>query len=439
MISRKQDQEHLKAIFFSGLNAVVPKSILPPLLQANSNQLEVAGEVFDRKTLRNVWLLGAGKASGDMAQIIEPFLLKECSQNYQGGLIVVKDSKDYSLERTKILMAGHPLPDDRGEKAVHEIYRILEKVKPEDVILFLLSGGGSSLLPAPSSGISLREKQKLTDLLLNSGASIHEINILRKHCSELKGGNFLKKTKGARVLTLAISDVPKDLPESIASGITVPDPTTLADCLEILDRLDLVSKVPKSVLNLLKNPQSETPKPGDEIFRNSVFKIIATNQIAVKSSIDKAKKLGFRVITPPVFFSDPISQVVKRWEELKLNCDQENNQSCVIVCGGEPTVQIHGKGLGGRNMELSLRLSNTLTGKFSFLSAGTDGQDGPTDAAGAFCDESTWGRADKMGLEGEDFLNRNDSYTFFKRLNDLFITGPTGTNVMDLQILLAHF
>ncbi|MFQ6674430.1 MAG: glycerate kinase, partial [Fidelibacterota bacterium] len=263
------------------------------------------------------------------------------------------------------------------------------------------------------------------------------INALRKHCSRLKGGRLVQAGRKAAWVTLAISDVPGDSPESIGSGPTVGDSSTLTDCWNILKKYDLEESLPERILQHLNQESSETPKPDDTLFSSSRYEIVAMNGDAVRAARQRAEELAFSVEPDQRFVIEDVAEAAGLWSELKRHSDSALKKPYIIICGGEPTVKVKGSGKGGRNMELALRLAASPTGKFTFLSAGTDGTDGPTDAAGAFADETTLSRAEGVGLDLNDYLDRNDSYGFFQKMGDLFVTGPTGTNVMDLEMLVV--
>ena len=407
------------------------------LLKADSVTLHMGTYHISRAELDTIWIVGAGKATASMAKAAEAFFLREFPNLYSGGLIVVKDGHGIDLELIRCMEAGHPLPDTRGEKAAIELLKFVSRTHPNDLILCLLSGGASALLPAPAKGITLNDKTALNRELLKCGANIHEINALRKHCSNIKGGRLILAAEKARWITLAISDVPGDSPESIGSGPTVGDSTTLKDCWDIMKKYDLERKMPAPILHHLRKNTSETPEPDDPAFSRTHYEIVAKNSDAVKAAKDKARDLNYRVIEEEKFLSEDVSDVVNFWAEMRQRYDEDSQKPYVAICGGEPTVEVKGSGKGGRNLELALRLSTILPGEFTFLSAGTDGTDGPTNAAGAFVDQTTRLRARKAGLDIDGYLERNDSYTFFERLGDLFATGPTGTNVMDLQMLIV--
>jgi hydroxypyruvate reductase len=322
---------------------------------------------------------------------------------------------------------------------------LLKESRPKDLILFLTSGGCSALLPAPAPPITLREKQGLTALLLRSGATIQEINTVRKHISQTKGGQLAKLAYPATVINLIISDVVGDPLDSIGSGPFVPDPSTFQEAWGILDKYRLSKAAPPAIRNHLKagirRQAVETPKPGDPCFRKVHNFIVARNRSALAAAAVRARAFGFTPLVLTSLVQGEARELAKYYgalaKEIHLSGHPVKPPACLIA-GGEPTVTVRGKGLGGRNMELVLSVAMEIRGlpKTVVLSAGTDGSDGPTNAAGAIADGRTWDRAVKKGVPLEKSLENNDSYHFFKEAGGLLITGPTGTNVMDVHLLL---
>lgn len=430
-LARPEDRSQLETLFRTGIEAVDAK-------RCTARFLEEGGLEISRSHLKRIWIVGGGKATAAMAKAAEVFFLKEFPDYYSGGVIVVKEGHGLPLERIHCREAGHPVPDRRGEKGATELLARVKNTDPGDIILFLVSGGASALLPLPEKGVTLASKMAMTRILLECGADIHEINALRKHSSRIKGGKLVLTAPQARWVTLAISDVPGDSPESIGSGPTVGDSTTLQDCWTILKKYGIEAKVPREILEHLRKKASETPKPDQEPFSRNEYHIIAGNEDAVQTARKKAADMNYRVVPERTFLSQDVSRVAQFWRELKEKYDGEMEKPYVAILGGEPTVEVRGPGKGGRNMELAMRLAAVLPGKFTFLSAGTDGTDGPTDAAGAFSDETTDSRAREEGMALSEYLERNDSYPFFEKLGDLLVTGPTGTNVMDLEMLMIR-
>jgi glycerate-2-kinase len=311
----------------------------------------------------------------------------------------------------------------------------------------MISGGGSALTPAPAGGISLADKQATTRLLLESGATIHEINTIRKHLSKIKGGQFCRHTNGARVISLILSDVIGDDLDIIASGMTAPDHGTFEDCRKILERCQLWDRVPETVSGRIeageKGEIPDTPKPGDDLFAGVDNHIVGSISDALDAAEQEAMKSGYNPVVLTSAIQGEAREVGKVLcavaGEVKRFGRPVGKPAC-LLSGGETTVTLKGKGTGGRNMELALAAGIELAGipDTLLLSAGTDGSDGPTDAAGAFADGTTSARAKAHGLSMENYLAHNNSHAFFEKLGDLLITGPTRTNVMDLQIFLIN-
>ncbi len=375
-----------------------------------------------------VWVVGAGKASARMAEAAEQVL----GVRIAGGWINTKDGHRARTRRIHLQECSHPVPDERGVAGAAEIARIAAQATAGDVVLCLISGGASALMPLPAAGVTLSAKQEITRSLLASGATIHEINCVRKHLSAIKGGQLARLAHPARTVALILSDVIGDDLDVIGSGPTVPDRSTLADARSILRRY----RIPDSL------PGLETPKPSDPAFRRTENRIIGSNALAAKAAAAEARRRGYR----PLILGTTLAGETREIGRLHGALAREIRQAgrpvrppACLISGGETTVTLRGTGRGGRNQEFALAAVTALAGlsDTGLLSAGTDGTDGPTDAAGAWVDGTTWTRAKKKGLDPEAFLDNNDSYSFFQPLRDLLITGPTGTNVMDLHLILA--
>lgn len=358
------------------------------------------------------------------------------------GCVVTRYGHAEKLRRIKVLEAGHPIPDKNGLSGAYEILRLAGGAGKDDLIMFLLTGGASALLPAPVRGVTLADERKISGLLLNSGASIHEINAVRKHLSEIKGGLLLKRACPARVLTLIVSDVVGNDLSAIGSGPTAPDPATFEDCLKILKKYKN-SGVPESITQRLKRGakglEEETPKPGGVAFGSCDNIIIADNLSALTASRKLASSMGFNTVILSTTVTGDTREAANFYvsvlKEIQRSGNPAKPSACVLM-GGETTLKVTGRGLGGRNQEFALACALSLEGTegITILSAGTDGTDGPTTAAGAFADSETTSRAAAAGLDPVKYLSNNDSHNFFKQLGGLFVTGPTGTNVMDIVI-----
>lgn len=429
------------AIFQAGIAAVGPETCVQRVLSREKNHVRVGATSFRLDDIGKFYLVGAGKASAAMARAAEKIL----GDHIHDGLVITKYEHGVSLEKCRLLEAGHPVPDANGEVATRELLSLVATAGPEDVILCMISGGGSALTPAPAAGISLADKQETTRLLLACGATIHEINTIRKHLSRIKGGQFCRHTGGARVISLILSDVVGDDLDIIASGMTSPDTGTFRDCRDILNRYDLWNRVPGTVRRHIEAGMAgrlpETPGPEDALFAGVENHIVGCVSDALAAAEKKALQSGYAPLVLSSTIHGEAAEVAKVLCAVAREVECRNRpvkKPACVLSGGETTVTLKGKGKGGRNMELALAAGMELAGtqKISFLSAGTDGTDGPTDAAGAFVDGSTAVRAKARGLSMESYFADNNSYHFFQELGDLFITGPTRTNVMDLQIVL---
>jgi len=362
------------------------------------------------------------------------------------GIIIVKYGHTLPLKKVRIIEAGHPVPDEAGYKGAQECAGILQRSGSKDLIFFLISGGGSALFPYPVNGLTLADKQKTTNVLLDAGADIQEINTLRKHLSQIKGGRSAQLAYPATLISLILSDVIGDELESIASGPTVPDTSTFADCLGIINKYNIKDSLPPAAWEIfnkgIKGEIEETPKSGDPVFEKTHNMIIGNNLLALKAAREKAEKLGYNTLLLSTSIQGESREAAKLHAAIAREILDSRNPikppACVLS-GGETTVTIHGQGQGGRNQEFVLAAAIEIAGmkNTTLLSCGTDGTDGPTDAAGAITDGTTVNRAVNMKMDPAHYLKANDSYHFFNRLNDLVITGPTFTNVMDLRIILV--
>jgi len=388
---------------------------------------------LDRQPAR-VFLLGSGKASGAMAAAAEEVL----GDHVAGGFVVVKDGYGARLRRIEIAEAGHPVPDTRGLAASARLLEVARGAGADDLILLLVSGGGSALTPAPAPPITFAEKQELTRLLLASGATIGELNAVRKHLSLFKGGQLARAAWPARVLTLALSDVIGDPLDVIASGPTAPDPTTFADALAVLERRGVGYLVPNAVRARLeagaRGEVEETPKPGDPAFERVTNVVIGNNALVVDAAAAEARRLGYRAEVLTRSLQGEAREVAL---ELVARARALPPRSCLIA-GGETTVTVRGRGRGGRCQEFALAAALQLRpdDRVVVLAAGTDGTDGPSDAAGGIADAETVTRGERAGQAALAALDDNDAYTFLSAADDLVVSGPTNTNLLDLYLLL---
>jgi hydroxypyruvate reductase len=428
-------------IFYAGIEAVEPMNAVRRFCRREKEYLVAGDKKYDLNKLKNIFIIGAGKAGAPMACAIEEILGSRITE----GTVNVKYGHVAALKHIKLVEAGHPVPDENGRCGASGILELANSADRDDLVICLISGGGSALLPYPAPRLDLKDKQDTIKLLISCGATIHEINTIRKHISSIKGGFLAKAVFPAALLTLILSDVVGDNIDVIASGPTVCDPSTFSDCRRIIKKYDIKDRLPAKVIKHLDDGAEgkipETPKAGDDYFEKTTNIIIGSNIEAVKSAREKAVRLKYNTLV----LSSMIEGNTREAAHFHCAIAREIIKTGIpvprpacLISGGETTVKVTGKGLGGRNQEFALDsafetagLDNTVV-----LSGGTDGTDGPTDAAGAFADSTTLKRAADMGMDPLRYLSDNNSYNFFKKLGDLFITGPTNTNVMDLRIIL---
>jgi len=436
-----------KVIFSKAVEAVDPSKRLKDLVRIEKDRLwirmdEDSEKVFDVDAFKRIFVIGTGKASTSMAQAVEEIFGDRITK----GVITTKYGHLLPLKKTEIIEAGHPIPDQKGFEGTKKIQSLLKESGSEDLVIFLLSGGGSALLPLPVDGITLEEKQKATQLLLDCGADIKEINTIRKHISQIKGGGLAKWAYPSTVIGFILSDVVGDPLDVIASGPTVPDTSTFEEAWEILKKYDLIEKIAPSIQRHLllgkKGKIEETPKPGDVTFEKVHHILIGSNIFALRAAEREASSYGLNTLILSSSIVGETREVARFHTAVAKEVISSGNpisRPACIISGGETTVTIKGHGLGGRNQEFALAGALEISGieKVVLLSGGTDGTDGPTDASGAIADHTTISRAQSMGLDARAYLESNDAYPFFKILGDLLITGPTHTNVMDVRILLV--
>lgn len=433
----------LEQIYRAALEAVDPARAVASFLRRAGSRLTIGDQVYRLDKFRRVYLVGAGKAAVPMARAVEGVL----ADRLTGGLIVVKSGHGGTLQKTRVIEAGHPEPDGAGLEGARELLDFLQgKLSREDLLMVVISGGGSALLPAPAPKVPFEDKKETTSILLKCGATIEEMNTIRKHLSRIKGGRLIEHAQGARVAALLLSDVMGDDLTSIASGPTVPDPTTFADALKIIQRYRLEDRLPDSVLRYLRagarGQREETPKPGDPRFRDVQNLVVGSNIIGLRAAAARARSLGFVPLILSSSLGGDTGEVAKLHAAIAreiLNTGNPISPPCCLISGGETTVKVRGTGKGGRNQEFALWCALEIAGwkePVLFASLGSDGTDGPTDAAGAQASPETVQRASQKGLSIPDHLDRNDSYHFFKELGELILTGPTQTNVMDFRFVL---
>ncbi len=430
-------------IFLAALRAVDPNAVVQSKVRVVDDTLFIGDRTYDLNAFERILVVGAGKASAAMAQALETVL----GERISGGVVNVKIGHTVALQSIELVEANHPVPDEMGLEGTHRIIDLVSNATEKDLILCLISGGGSALLPSPGPGLSLEDKQRTTRLLLRCGATIQEINAIRKHISGVKGGRLARLAFPATMVSLILSDVIGDDLDSIASGPTVPDPTTFSECMEIVQKYGILDDLPGPVKALLEmgiqGAVPETPKPGDPVFARTHNAIIGNNLLAVSTAETRARELGYHALVLSTMIEGETRDVALVHaaiaKEIRKSGRPLAAPACVIS-GGETTVTIRGEGVGGRNQEFALAAALEIDGwpDLVILSGGTDGTDGPTDAAGAVADGTTVQRARAMGYEAKDYLRNNDSYNFFKPIRGLLITGPTLTNVMDLRLVLVR-
>ncbi|WP_416425960.1 glycerate kinase [Pseudomonas sp. App30] len=412
-------QSFLRELFATAIAAAHPSQVLEPFLPADRS-----GRVI---------VIGAGKAAAAMAEVVE-----RCWQGEVSGLVVTRYGHGASCRKIEVVEAAHPVPDAAGLAVAQRVLQLVSNLTESDRVIFLLSGGGSALLALPAAGITLADKQAINKALLKSGATIGEMNCVRKHLSAIKGGRLAKACWPATVHTYAISDVPGDLATVIASGPTVADPSTSAQALAILARYQI--EVPAAVRDWLHNPESETVKADDPCLARSHFQLIATPQQSLQAAAVKARAAGFS----PLILGDlegESREVAKVHAGIARQIaihGQPLAAPCVILSGGETTVTVRGNGRGGRNAEFLLSLTESLKGQPGIyaLAGDTDGIDGSEDNAGAVMTPCSYRRAAQLGLSASAELDNNNGYGYFQALGDLVVTEPTRTNVNDFRAIL---
>ena len=429
-------------IFRAALRSVDPEAALFRHAKIEDDTLLISERRLKLLDYDRILVVGAGKANAPMAKALESILGRRISD----GLIVVKDGHGLPLKHIRVSEASHPVPDQRGITGTDTMLSLIKNAGERDLVICLISGGGSALLVAPVDGVSLADKQEVTRLLLACGATIHEINTVRKHLSRVKGGGLARFAHPATIISLILSDVVGDNLDVIASGPTVPDSSTFRQAELVFRGYGIWDRVPASVKEHIEKGLNdkipETPKPGDSSFQNDSWVLVGTNLLALKAASKEAEQQGYKPVILSAMMEGETRDVARVHAAIAKEAVVSGNPVSPPVCilsGGETTVTLQGDGQGGRNQEFALAAAIALEGQkhVVVLSGGTDGTDGPTDAAGAIADGNTVDRARKKGLDPLDHLGRNDAYPFFQSLSDLVITGPTRTNVMDVRIMLV--
>jgi hydroxypyruvate reductase len=430
------------AIFRAAVRAVDPGEAVRRHLTRAGSCLRIGEETVDLDTVGEIVVVGCGKAAAPMATAVEEILGDRIAR----GVVVTKYGHVQPTHRIRVHEAGHPIPDDAGIAGVRAVLDHVRGLSGDDLVFVLISGGGSALTPAPVAGVSLAEEQALTEALLACGADIREMNTLRKHISRFKGGQLARAIQPARAITLVLSDIVGDPLDAIASGPTVPDPTTFGDALSVLDKFGMREKIPHSIRAHLETGERggihETPKPGDPLFARVSNLIVGSNIQALEAARAEAQGLGVTAMILSSSIEGETREIARMHAALAREIRTSGNPlrpPACLISGGETTVTLRGSGKGGRNQEFVLAAALDIAGlpDTVVLSAGSDGTDGPTDAAGAIADGDTYSRALAHGLNPRAALDANDAYPFFDGLNDLIVTGPTRTNVMDVRVILV--
>jgi glycerate 2-kinase len=430
------------AILGRAVDAVDSYAATARAISHSHGEVRIGERTYRLRSESRIVVVGAGKAAASMARAAEAAL----GDRIAAGLVTAaRGGPPGGTSRITVREASHPVPDAAGESAAREMLSLVSGLGPDDLVVCLLSGGGSALLPLPRDGLSLRDMAETTTLLLRSGADIVEMNTVRRHLSAIAGGQLARAAAPARVATLAISDVIGSPPDAIASGPTVPDPSTYAEALAILERYGIAGRA-EAARRVLERGRDgvipETPKPGDPALREAAMTIVADNLTASRAAAEAAREAGFHTLLLTTYLEGEARHAGRVLagiaRQIAATGDPVRRPACA-VCGGETTVTVTGRGRGGRNQELSLGAAPALEGLAGVLVVGfaTDGRDGPTDAAGGAVDGTTVTRARRAGLDPERHLADNDAYPLLDAIGDLIRTGPTGTNVADLALVLC--
>jgi hydroxypyruvate reductase len=436
-------RESILTVLEAALAAVDPYQAVRTVLQRDENTLVVGERTYPLANYRRVFVIGAGKAGAPMAQAVEAVL----GDRISGGLVVTKIGHGAPLHAVELVEAGHPVPDRAGVQAGQRMLDLVQEAGQDDLVIAVLSGGGSALLEAPAGNLTLADFQGMTQALLACGATINEINCLRKHCSAVKGGQLARAVAPATLITLVLSDVVGSPLDVIASGPTVPDASTWQEAWGVVQHYDLEQKLPPAIIERLRQGLAgaipDTPKAGDPIFATVQTIIVADNRVAAEAAQARAKELGFHTLLLTTFLEGEaaiLGKMVVALAKEVLSSRQPIPRPACLVLGGETTVTLgENPGQGGRNQELALAAALAMPGLagVTIASLATDGTDGPTDSAGGMTDGTTVERGKALGLDAAEHLRRHDAYPYLQTVNDLVVTGPTQTNVNDLIIIFV--
>jgi hydroxypyruvate reductase len=423
--------------------AVDPAQAVRRAVQREGDVVLVAGQPYDLRAYQRVFVIGSGKATATMALAIEELL----GDRITGGVVTVKAGFTTPTTKIEQVEAGHPLPNEAGVAGTRQVLALAREAGAADLVICLISGGGSALFVAPAAPITLEEQQALTALMLRAGCTINDMNTVRKHCSDVKGGQLARAVAPAALLTLIVSDVVGNPLDVIASGPTVADTSSFADAIAVLQHYDILGAVPASVRARLeagaRGALPETPKAGDPVFARVTNVVIGSNDLACAAAEAEARRQGYHTLVLSTFVEGEAREVARVLAAIGKQIAHDGRPipipACVIA-GGETTVTVRGDGLGGRNQELALAAATRIAGHHRIVvtAYATDGDDGPTDAAGAVVDGGTVARAHASGIDCAEALRRNDAYHALAAAGDLLRTGPTGTNVNDLMLVLVE-
>jgi glycerate 2-kinase len=428
--------------FESALSSSNPYKMIIDNVSVSDSILTIGSKHFDLNKFEKIIVIGGGKASGPMTQALENLLEDRITH----GIVNILEgtSGDYPTKKIYLNEAGHPIPTENGMSGARKMLELAENVCKKDLIICLISGGGSAMMALPKKGITLHDKQTVTQLLLRSGATINELNAVRKHLSDFKGGWLAKRAQPATLVSLILSDVVGDPLDTISSGPTAPDQTTYQDVADIFEKYKLSKEIPVSIKKILEmgldGKIPETPKLDDPIFDNVHNIVLGNNRLACLAAKEKLTELGFNTLFLTAYMEGEAKDIGIFLGAIAKEIFHSGNpiaRPAAVIVGGETTVTVKGKGLGGRNQEIVLSAASKITKMegVAIASIGTDGIDGPTDAAGAIVDGKSILRAQKSGLNNKKMLNDNNSYNFFLKIGDLIITGPTGSNVNDIAVV----
>jgi len=413
--------------FSKTLQKMKPEKLVSSVVKVDGNVLFIDDHKINTADFGGVWVIGAGKAAARMATGFEA----AAGHFIKDGLVIAPKNSISTAKKIQILPGSHPKPDEDSIASTLELLSFVDSIPQKATVIVLISGGASSLMETPADGLNLEEVRETYEIILKSGASIHEMNLIRKHLSAVKGGKLLRRLAGRNVINIMLSDVPGDDPNHIGSGSTYPDFTTRKDAFKIVEKYQLESKLPKAVVSMLQGSDQE----GFDQYPETKTILAGTSLLFAEEAAHQLKEIGFTPVVLPESYNLPVETIA---EIISDEIKKYKKGKYALLFHGESTVEVTGTGKGGRNQHLALLVAEKSSGNTGFilLSAGTDGGDGPTDAAGAVIDGSTIDRAKSMGLDVTKSIANFDAYHFFKSLDDLIFSGPTGNNLMDFQMVL---